>query len=392
MPGGRAEATCLARLAAGRDPPYILPPPMEPHTSDFEFDGHRLVYDEYGEGDRVVVLLPGLLFSRRMHRPLAETLADRSHRVICLDLLGHGASDRPPEMFNYSMTLFGEQTIALLDHLGVDKAVIGGTSLGANATLEAAAFAPDRVQGMLIEMPVLDNALLGCAIAFTPLLISLTFGAPIARLLGRGARAVPRGGWLLGDMLLDWASQDPKPSASVLQGLFFGRVAPPRAERQELKPKALIIGHYRDPVHPFSDSDMLVRELPDARLVQANSIMELRLTPERLTNEIVRFVDECFVPLRAEGGPARARRRPAATKRRVASARRPSAASVSSVSSRPRKQLAASAWWATGSAACWPLPRRSCWWWFWSQEAEATMPRPRCCPMAARRPSRMSPT
>ena len=76
-------------------------------TRDFDFEGHRFVYDEYGNGDRVVVLLPGLLFSRRMHRPLAETLAQRGHRVICLDLLGHGDSDRPPEMGNYSMTIFG---------------------------------------------------------------------------------------------------------------------------------------------------------------------------------------------------------------------------------------------------------------------------------------------
>ena len=43
--------------------------------------------------------------------------------------------------------------------------------------------------------------------AFTPLLAGLTFGAPAARLVGRGARMVPRGGWLLGDMMLDWISQ-----------------------------------------------------------------------------------------------------------------------------------------------------------------------------------------
>ena len=261
---------------------------------DFDFEGHRLVYDDYGDGEKVVVLLPGLLFSRQMHRPLAETLADRGHRVICLDLLGHGDSDRPPEMSSYSMTIFGRQAIALLDHLEVERAVIGGTSLGANASLEAAAAAPDRVQGLVIEMPVLDNALLGCALAFTPLLVGLTFGAPAARALGRAARVVPRGGWLLGDMLLDWVSQDPKPSASVLQGLFFGRVAPPSEERRRMSQKTLVIGHYRDPIHPFSDSDMLVRELPNARLVQASSVLELRLTPERLTNEIVVFVDECF--------------------------------------------------------------------------------------------------
>ena len=290
---------------------------MDPNTQDFQFEGHRLVYDEYGSGKRVVVLLPGLLFSRKMHRPLAETLAERGHRVLCLDLLGHGDSDRPPEMTSYSMSAFGRQAIALLDHVEVDQAVIGGTSLGANAALEAVVAEPERVRGLLVEMPVLDNALLGCALAFTPLLVGLTFGAPAARVLGRAARAVPRGTWLLGDMLLDWVSQDPKPSASVLQGLFFGRVAPPSEERRQMSHKTLVIGHYRDPIHPFSDSDMLVRELPEARLVQASSILELRLTPERLTNEIVVFVEECFRQRARRGG----RRRPSSSARRDAHSR-----------------------------------------------------------------------
>jgi hypothetical protein len=110
----------------------------------------------------------------------------------------------------------------------------------------------------------------------------------------RLASALPRPGWYLGDVLLDWVSQDPKPSASVLQGLFFGRVAPPSSERQQLTQKALVIGHPRDPIHPFSDSDMLLRELPHARLLEAKSILELRISPERLTGEIVRFAAECW--------------------------------------------------------------------------------------------------
>src|ERR687895_30997 len=112
---------------------------VESRTRDLQFEGHRLVYDDYGSGDRTVLLLPPLLFSRRIHRPLAETLAERGHRVLCLDLLGHGESDRPPEMWNYSMPIFGSQAIALLEHLDIPKAVVGGTSLGANVTLEAAA-------------------------------------------------------------------------------------------------------------------------------------------------------------------------------------------------------------------------------------------------------------
>ena len=132
---------------------------------------------------------------------------------------------------------------------------------------------------------------------------------------------MPRGTWLLGDMMLDWVSQDPKPSASVLQGLFYGRVAPPREEREQMTSPTLVIGHYRDPVHPFSDSDMLVRELPNARLIEASSILELRLTPERLTSEIVAFIERCFKPSRSPGRPRRA----ASGTRRSARTRRPSA-------------------------------------------------------------------
>jgi len=206
------------------------------------------------------------------------------------------------------MTFFGEQIIGLLDHLEVDEAVLAGTSLGANATLEAAVHAPERVRGMVVEMPVLDNALLGCAIAFTPLMIALTFGEPVMRLVARGARLIPSGaGPELADIGLDTIRQDPGPSAAVLHGLFFGRTAPHKSERRQIAAPALVIGHERDPVHPFSDSDALVAELPNGRLVQASSILELRLTPERLTGEIGDFLDRCW-KVRRRGGASRARR------------------------------------------------------------------------------------
>jgi pimeloyl-ACP methyl ester carboxylesterase len=263
-------------------------------TGEFVHDGHRLVYDEYGAGERPLLLLPGLLLPRLMHRPLAQALAERGNRVITLDLLGHGESDQPQDMWRYAMPIFGEEAVALLDHLEIERAVVGGTSLGANVTLEAAVRAPERMQGLVIEMPVLDNALLGAALAFTPLLVALTFGAPVTRVLSRVMARVPRGLSHLTDVGLEWASRDPGPSAAALQGLFFGRTAPPRHERARIEARSLVIGHGRDPVHPFSDSDMLVRELRNGRLIEANSILELRLAPERLTGEIARFLDECW--------------------------------------------------------------------------------------------------
>jgi pimeloyl-ACP methyl ester carboxylesterase len=266
----------------------------------FTLDGQRLAYTVHGTGPRVTVLLHGLLFSQRMHSQLAEALAGRGNRVVTLDLLGHGASDRPLELWRYSMPEFAREVVALLDHLGVPEAVVLGTSLGANVTLEVADAAPERLRGMVIEMPVLDNALLGSALAFTPLLAALTVGQPALRLLARAARAVPSRGlpWQAG-ILLDVFRQDPAPSAAVLQGLFFGRTAPPRSRRREMRTPALVIGHQHDLVHPFSDAGELAAELPVARLLQAGSLLELRVAPARLTREIAAFVDDCWKPRRA---------------------------------------------------------------------------------------------
>ena len=141
---------------------------------------------------------------------------------------------------------------------------------------------------MVLEMPVLDNALLACAVAFTPLMVALTAGEPVMK----GARARrahgPRGARPVGGerRARHASARTPRPSAAVLQGLFFGRTAPHRAERRTFTTPALVIGHHRDPVHPFSDAGLLAEELPNARLLEASSIVELRLAPERLTDEI----------------------------------------------------------------------------------------------------------
>jgi pimeloyl-ACP methyl ester carboxylesterase len=286
---------------------------MGARRRSFRHDGYRLVYDEYGTSGHPLVLLPGLLLSRKMHAALAQALAERGNHVYVLDFLGHGDSDRPRDMARYTMPLLGDQVIGLLDHLELEEVVLGGTSLGANVALDVMTKTPERLRGAIVEMPVLDNALLGCAIAFTPLLVYLTFGSPLARLVARGARLVPRGANDLFDVGLDWVSQDPGPSSAVLQGLFFGRIAPPRTERALVETRTLVIGHPRDPVHPFSDADELARELRNARLLDANSILELRISPERLTNEIARFVDECWRPTAHE----RRRRTPASTPKRT---------------------------------------------------------------------------
>lgn len=258
-------------------------------------DGHRIEYTEYGAGDRWVVLVHGQLMPRRMHQPLARKLAASGAHVVTVDLLGHGRSDRPADPLLYSMTAFGEQVIALLDHLGAERAVLGGTSLGANVSLEAAVLAPERVQGLLVEMPVLDNAVEAGILAFAPLLFVSRF-LPLAVSGVRAvSRAVPRGivpFWV--GIGLDTLDQRPAAMAATVHGLFFGRVAPSSRQRREIGAPAMVVGHTRDPIHPAADAEMLAEELVGARFVAARSILEWRLSPDRLDDQAIGFVAECY--------------------------------------------------------------------------------------------------
>ena len=125
------------------------------------------------------------------------------------------------------------------------------------------------------------------------MLLGLRAGRPFFEGVSRLTSAIPRSNYLI-DIGLDWVRQKPGPSSAVLEGLLLGETAPHREQRTRIEQPTLIVGHPRDPLHPFSDSGMLAEELPNARLIQANSILEWRIRPERLNAELTAFLDEVF--------------------------------------------------------------------------------------------------
>lgn len=255
----------------------------------------RLEYTEYGEGDAWVVLLHGQLMPRRMHQPLARAMAAAGLHVVTLDLLGHGRSDRPADPHAYSMQAWAEQVVALLDHLGAAQAVVGGTSLGANVSLEVAVLAPERVRGLVLEMPVLNNALEAGLLAFGPVMLAARFLPFTVDGVRRFTRPVPRGivpFWA--GIVLDTLDQRADAVAAVVHGIFFGRVAPPSRLRRTIAAPALVVGHPADPIHPAADAAMLAEELPDATFVRARSILEWRLRPARLDRVAAEFALRCW--------------------------------------------------------------------------------------------------
>lgn len=260
----------------------------------FTWNGRRLGYEAHGRGDRIVVLLHGLLMDARLNRGLARALASRGYRVVLLDLLGHGASDKPVHAAEYRVDVYAEQVIGLLDHLRVERAVVGGLSLGANVSLLVAARHPERVQGLVLEMPVLERAVPAAALTFVPALLVVHYALPVARVVSRAADRVSRGRSELVAGLLAPLASPPEVTTAVLHGILVGPTVPTVEERRGVCAPALVLGHRADLIHPFSDAAALVRQMPHARLLEARSIVELRLHPRRLVGEIERFLAEVW--------------------------------------------------------------------------------------------------
>jgi hypothetical protein len=101
-----------------------------------------------------------------------------------------------------------------------------------------------------------------------------------------------------------------------------------------------VLGHHRDPVHPFSDAGMLAEELPNGRLLEANSIVELRMQPERLTNEIAGFLDEVWAGPGARQARGTASAPAAAAHKRTAKAKTKARAKVTKAAKAPAKRAA----------------------------------------------------
>ena len=259
----------------------------------FNDDGHRLVYDLYGSSTApLVVYLHGLLMDAELNRGIAQALAEQGYRVALLDLLGHGRSDKPTHASTYRIDSYADQVISLLDHLGAEKAVLGGISLGANVSLFAAAHYPERVQALLLEMPVLERAVPAAAMMFVPMVLAAHYGRRVLNITSGLVSRVPRTRFGPLNSMLNALSLPPDAMSAVLHGVLVGPVAPTQEQRRTIAVPTLVLAHRNDLIHAFDDAVSLVARMPNSALVRARSPLELRLQPGRLTKEIVVFLSD----------------------------------------------------------------------------------------------------
>ena len=115
-------------------------------------DGLKLYYRDFGS-DRTgtpVICLPGLTRNSRDFEDLANYLSNR-RRVITTDLRGRGFSEYDPNWENYHPPTYVDDVWTLLDHLGIEKIIVIGTSLGGLCSMVMSATRGERVEGVVMN-------------------------------------------------------------------------------------------------------------------------------------------------------------------------------------------------------------------------------------------------
>ena len=307
-----ASAPPQARLTPYRDALHIAGA-----LRDLEIDGHRYVVADMGEGPTIVLLhgLGGSLYDWRfVQRPLSE----QGFRVVAVDLLGAGESDRPADA-DYGIFRQARRVRGILDALGVARATLVGNSYGGGVALAFAQDWPERVERLVLLNSICyaeNLPLYGylCRLPHAP--------EGVVRILPLRRTAE----WVLGGSYADpsrltkeevdqYVREIDAPGrrttivrtvrAIVPAGLdeFYARL-------REIRAPTLLLWGAKDTTVPVDFGRRLRDALPDARLVAFEDAAHVpnQERPERVLREIRSFMAEDS-KTRADADPAHRRQR-----------------------------------------------------------------------------------
>jgi pimeloyl-ACP methyl ester carboxylesterase len=247
------------------------------HSRFAEVDGVRVHYQEAGNSisGPTMILLHGFASSTLVWSKVFLELAARGFRVIAPDLLGYGYSAKPRD-FDYTISAQARMVDRLLDHLGLDRAIIVGSSYGGAIAATIALDYPDRVEKLVLVGAVTNNKP-------TRYLLMRIFGSPLIGdilsplLLGsrsllkrRMKKVYDRHSWVLDDQRVE-ARHQPLRTAAAHRAIIrtVRRWDADRVHREAhlITHPTLLLWGDNDAEVPLCYGEQLHEAIGDARLI-----------------------------------------------------------------------------------------------------------------------------
>jgi pimeloyl-ACP methyl ester carboxylesterase len=235
----------------------------------FDRDGVRFHFRETGQG-LPFVFQHGL--GGELNQPFGLYRPISGVRMIACDMRGHGETRPLGDLDKLTISALADDLVALLDHLGIKKLILGGISLGAAVTVNVALRFPERVLGLVLTRPAWVDR---------PLTENVNLYGTIARLLRdlgpkegldhfRSTSVFQTMDREAPDCARSLIGQFEQPRAEEcvarLERLPGDTPCPERADYRKIGVPTLILGNRHDPIHPLTIAETLAQVIPSAEL------------------------------------------------------------------------------------------------------------------------------
>jgi pimeloyl-ACP methyl ester carboxylesterase len=240
-------------------------------------NGEPFHYGIVGEG-------PLFVFQHGMGADITQPLGSGGSlagwRMIAMDSRGHGQTEADLDPARISFAQFAEDLAVLLDSLNIERAVVGGISMGAGVALAFAIAHPERVTGLVLVRPAWLDRPFPSNLRWFPLAASLLQDYP-ADEAARRFKQLPEfseleaGSKPAADSLLgQFRRLHARERAAVLAGMPASVPVTSLAHCRRLQIPTLIVVNARDPVHPDLLGEQLAAAIPGAALSRIRSKAE----------------------------------------------------------------------------------------------------------------------
>jgi pimeloyl-ACP methyl ester carboxylesterase len=235
----------------------------------FERDGISFHYHDQGAG-LPFVFQHGL--GGELGNPVGLYRQPENVRFLTFDMRGHGQTRPLGDVDQLRIAVLADDLVALLDHLGIEQAVVGGISLGAAVAVSMALRSGARVSGLVLSRPAWIDG---------PLPENVERYTTIARLIREKGTVPGRLAFEESPRFQAIRAESPDCAASLiaqfesprarecvarLERLASDTPCHDRANYQSVRVPTLVLGNHRDPIHPWAVAQTLARLIPGAEL------------------------------------------------------------------------------------------------------------------------------
>lgn len=257
----------------------------------------QLDYAEIGQG-APVVFCHGLAGSYPRELPWAKILGKHGYKVVLFSARGHGKSTPVFDPEAYTFQAMVEDLRAVMDRLELEKAVVGGGSMGAATSLGFALKYPERLKALIQLGPAFGADRPEFVSAAFTIFADLIEEYGVDQAIDRISKNLPflndltqMDPGIIQDMKDQWNTHDLASIVAAMRGVLKSRPFRDISELESINVPTLIVSSPDDPIHPMTVAEEYSRRIPDSELKVVPLSPPIYRRPAELAELIRRFCD-----------------------------------------------------------------------------------------------------